>query len=920
MTSKLETSSSSTLLTTKINKLLSDLNKEFAGFETTTKEEVIMSFNEVVRKFYSSLEKPLFNYKEFRQGKLPNISEINGSFILAQQDLQILYEELSSLREKLSSNYNALAAASLQVKSDLSKATSDLLDYKIQNTNRIQPSFIDMFNNLSKIDSDDNSYDKDKAFVDTKNNRVIMPLEEEAEVLKITRIRIAEDSVGNSGNNEEVGVVARDNLQFISDSNVDTWFEFEQVNRKEIVAPTVLSLRIDFEEEKIFNLIEVVPLVLPNGTAPAISSIRGSVDGSTFFDLMPFYQGEITQDSIGTDVIQLNSKDDNPTEENILYFFPKKIKYLSVKFIEDASYFIRTPSGIKNRTAVGIKELKVKAQKFKQKGQIISIDHEANKEISKVAVKSSEVIPDNFDTTLDYFISVDSGRTWDPIGPSQRVSTDKSEVLNYNIDFLEESKRTEVPVSAVKLRVDMEVKTSEDDTTINSAFSRVEKTEFQSIGAGSKTISLEEKPIGGLDIYRVNYGSVGGSGFYRTETSSLTEIEDRILLQLPLSVFPQNSIKEDREVIFADNFTWTRVNDLTTSSATDLHYEFDYINNIVTFNKDDSGTRKGKEPAGDILFKLERENPIFKNLGKQSQVETSLRHDGVKEKIQIYKLNEEILNKTIRIRNNSSVHRLGVTEIDNVTVTQDLNSKLTLEKDYINGVYELTTSGDFSVDKTKGVLYTFESVDSDEDIQVSVDYKTRTSLDFELQEGQVLVDTEAYQPQNKVFDIDIASPTFVVNLGIKNISKGTLQFNTFPAEFETEVSFEEMEEKFEDNDILNAYAVDYREGLIYTKNQTSGQLQGICSAADYFIEYNISYKLPRTSFTVNKDDQQIVFADDYVLDFFADSQVNGLSSPLFKIEYGFADTIDESSIELIKYVTPLLNSYTITTTPKDTIV
>lgn len=901
--------------------MLQSLNRDFAAFETRTQEDIITSFNEVVKRFYQTVEKPLFTYRTFRQGKLPNIKEMNASFTAAGQDLQIIYRELDSIRRRLATNFNALSGMSLNVKSNLSKASSDLLDYKIQNTNRIEPTFYDKFINLSKIETDDNVFDKDKAFVDSKNGRVVMPLSSEAENLEVARIQIVEDSIGVSGNNQEVGAVPRDNLQFVSDSNMDTWFEFEQVSRNEITTPTVLNLKMEFKEEKIFNLLEVAALQMPNGTYPAISEIFGSIDDGAYSDLMPFFLGQTTQDSFGKTVIQLNANEDNPTEENIFYFFPKKLKFLRIKFVEDASYFIRTPSGLRNRTAIAIKEVKAKSQKFSQEGQFISTNFISDRELSKVAIFTDEVLPPNFDSTLKYYISIDSGRSWDEITPSQKVNNEVPGVLNYNIDFLEGSKTTELPVTSVKLKLDLELATSEDDTSINSAFTRVPKTEFQSIGAGSKTIALEQKPIGAVSIYQVNYGSVGSGNFYRVQSGQIEELDDRTIVRLPLDVFPSNSIKKDQEIIYADNFVWERVDSLSGAAASDLKYQFDYINNIITFYLDDgSGNRQGKLPANDILFKLERENPLFKNLGENYQVNTVFAHDGIKEKIKLYKLLEEELVKSIKLRNNSTIHRLGVTEIQSVSVTQDPNNKLTDEKDYINGVLELTQGGDYSVDKDKGLLYVFSEIDSDEDVRVEVTYKEREDLPFTITEGMITVESDAYKSDNKTFDITIPSSTFVVDLGIKNIAQGTVQFNTFPPELVTEVAFDEMEEKFQDDDIDSPYSIDYREGKLYSKNAISGKLVGILRAADYFIEYNLSYQIPQTAYGVNREEQLIEFADDYVLDYFADSQVSGLGTPLFKIEYAFADEVDEPASEIIQYVTPMLNEYRIITTPKDVLV
>lgn len=920
MSNRLETSSASNLLSNKINIMLGGLNKDFSNFENKTKEDIITSFNEVVRKFYSTLEQPLFTYRELKEGKEPNIEELNSSFTAGQQDLEIVYEEMASIRKKLASNFNALSAMSARIKSNIAQASSDLLDYNIQNSNRIQPTFFDKFINLSKTESDQKSYNKDKAFVDTKNSRVVLPLDGEADVLKLKRLVIIDDSIGTSGNNQEIGAVARDNLQLLADGNMDTWFEFEQVNKNEITTPTILSVKLEFDEEKIFNLLEVAALAMPNGTYPAISAMRASVDDNVYFDLMPFYLGDFSKDSFGNSVIQLNPDETNPTDENMLYFFPKKIKYLTIKFLEDSSYFIRTPSGIRNRTAIGLKEVKAKAQKFKQEGQFLSSNYISDKELSKIAIITDEILPPNFDSTLDYFVSTDNGKNWDAIGPTQKVGTDKPEVLNYNIDFLEGSKKTEVPVRSVKLKVDLKVETSSDDTTINSSFKNQKKTEFLSINPGTKSIGVGEKPIGPVNIYQVNYGSVGAGSFYKIPTSEIKELTDKIIIQLPLEVFPSNTIKTDQEVLYIENSIWNRVGSLDGSSATDTDYEFDYVNNIITLYKlDSSNNREGKKPNGEILFKLERENPMFIKQGDTYSVNTVYKHDGIKEKIKIYKIKELDIVKEVRIKNLSTVHKLGISEIQSIAIVKDLNGKLLDSKPYVNGVLELADAGDYSVDKEKGILYTFSEISSNEEVIIGVTYKEKEDLKFDMKDGTITTKASDYKTENKTFSFDIVTPTYIIDLGIKNIAKGTIQFTEYPTAFGTEVSYDTVEASFNDLTITSPYAIDYVKGILYSRTPITGKIAGILAAADYFIEYNISRKIPQSAYSVIREDRNIIFNDDYILDYFAERQGSGMATPLFKIEYSFAEDIKESSGELIKYVTLFLNNYKIITTPKDAV-
>jgi hypothetical protein len=919
MSSKLEAASSSTFLTNKINIMLNDLNKDFAGLDSRTKEDVIMTFNEIVKKFYKTIEKPLFNYNEIKRGKLPDIEELNKTLKSAEQDLKVIYKEMQSLRQKMAANFNALSAKSIKIKSEIAKTYSDMTDYRLQNQNKDTPAFSDSFNDLSKVDSEDDSYDKEKAFVDTKNNRILGSLQGEAEGLKPNKISIGESSIGTPGNNQEIGAVARDNLQLLADNNLDTWFEFEQVSKREIDTPTILDLKMEFQEEKVFNILETATVAFPTGGYPAIMEIKGSIDGSFFFDLMPYFLGEIAKDSIGNSIIQLGEKDSNPSDSNLLYFFPKKIKYLNIKFIEDTPFFIKTPSGIKSRNAIGIKEIKAKSQKFKPEGQFVSISHLSEKEISKVLLFTEERFFEGYDLTYDYFVSVDNGKDWKEIGASQRVTDGKPEVLNYNIDFFKDSIKTDLPVTQVKLRANLKIEQSEDDAAASATFKSITNTEFKSISGGVKQLPLQQKPIADTIITEIGLGSRGGAGFYKLPSSGITEFVDLMLVQLPLNVFEQGSIALDEEVVYIDNFIWKRVDDLTTSVGTDRHYEYDYLNNIIKFYLDDAGVRKGARPIGDILFKLEREALLLKKMEGEFRAETKFKTSGIKEKIKIYKLSDETKLKIIKLRSRSTIHRLQTADIQEITVTQDTNGKLASQVDYTNGVLEFSGANEFSVDKTKGILYSSSEIDSEEEVLVEIEYKERTDTDFTVRMGEVYIKEEDYKSVPKQFNITVPLSTFVVDLGSINIEKGSMEFTKAPEEIETEVTIEEMEKRFQSSE-TGLYSIDYRKGLLYLQAAITGEVNGILSAADYYIEYNLGYRVPRSLFQINKEEKLIVFTDDYVADNFTESNRTGSPPKLFKVEYSYADEVKETPGELLPYITPMISHYRLIATPKELIL
>lgn len=917
MASKLETSYSGMFLDTKLRTLLNDLNKELINSNLSTKEDISSLFNKVVKEYYGNLHKALFKYKEIGKGNNPDITQLNLDNYTIYNDLRILYSSLKNIRNLLASNYNTLSGMSLKIKTDMAEASSKLIDYKLQNTNKIEPLFTDSFFNLSKIENDDSKYTKTKAFIDTFNNNVVLPLNGEAETLKLKSIKIVQDSVGTSGNNQEINSIARDNLKLAVDNSLDTWFEFEQVGSTELQLPTILNLKLEFEEEKIFNLLDISTVQMPNGSYPAILEIKGSTDGAAFFDLKSLFLGDITKDSIGNNIIQLGENQENPNGGNMLYFSPRKIKFLSIKLIEDSSFFIKTSSGIKYRRAIGIRELKAKSQKFKNEGQLITTNFLSNKEISKITLSTKEYEVPNFKNTFNYFISVDDGLNWEGISPSQKIKDKIPEILSYNIDYLESSKKTEFPIASVKMKCEFKLEEGDESTSITSGYNKENKTEFLNLAAGTKTITLQEQPFGSIILSRTNFGSVGRSSYFKIPNSSLKELADRYILQLPLHIFPSEKIEINQEEILIDNYVWTRVDDITsTHSATSLVYEFDYINNIITFAKTIASAQAGKKPSGDIFFKLKRENIKLDPQVTGAILKTRFPHDGIKENISIYKLSETLSEKLFKLRNLASLHRIGIGEIDHITITQDLNSKLDTEKPYVNGVIELSGNGEYSIDKKNGIIFTYQALDNSEEILVNIFYKEKTDVSFSLEDG-VLKTQENIQFDNKTFNLNIPSQTYAVSLGFSNIQKNSIVFIDFPSELQTEVPLALMETAFNTQNTFGQYAIDYDNGIIYSQDKFSGKLSGTLNNTNYFGEYNITYKIPETSYTVLIKDKIIELNDKFVSDFFNDSNAETQTPSLLKVDYVFIKETKESMSELLPYSTPFIMEYKIITALKE---
>jgi hypothetical protein len=347
-------------------------------------------------------------------------------------------------------------------------------------------------------------------------------------------------------------------------------------------------------------------------------------------------------------------------------------------------------------------------------------------------------------------------------------------------------------------------------------------------------------------------------------------------------------------------------------------YEFDYYNNIITFNRTISAAKHGKKPNGDIFFKLKRENAKIVPSETGHSVNTRFAHDAIKENISIYQVSEDDTVMSFKLRNLASVHRLNKEEIKTLTIISDTSSVLQTVKPFINGVVELKNIGDYSIDKKRGVIFTFNPLNSTNEVLVEVTYNEKIPLTFDITNGHLLT-TAAITKKNKTFNATLLSQAYIVDIGSRNIEEKSILFTNIPISMTTEVLYKNIDVEFNEAGTTGKYAIDYENGILYLQNKASGLFSGILVNTNYFIEYNITYKIPETFYSIVPAEKKIEFTDKFVSHFFNISANEVLSASLLKVEYSFAEEIKESTSELFPYTTPFIMEYKIITTPKESL-
>ena len=148
--------------------------------------------------------------------------------------------------------------------------------------------------------------------------------------------------------------------------------------------------------------------------------------------------------------------------QGLYTFTPRKTRYVHIVFRQSEPYRIVTTKGEeKLRYAIGIRDITIKALKFKNKGELISSPLKCPEEIKKAMLEVTQTpVKDSELTNIRYYISHNEGGGWNQIQPKHLTGVSGTvsvkEILNYNnVSF--DSISTKVPVSSLRLKMILEI-------------------------------------------------------------------------------------------------------------------------------------------------------------------------------------------------------------------------------------------------------------------------------------------------------------------------------------------------------------------------------------------------------------------------------------------------------------------------------
>lgn len=917
MGNKINSQSNSRIVDNKLKTVLKDINSKLKDTKIEEREELLVTFNNLISKFYTTLSSPILSPGYFRSGVTPNYADINEKFKEAGQDLEVLFSEINSLHRFAIENFNTLNTSSSSVRSRIRKIASNIADYRLYATDTIGGAlnFGDTFLNTDKTDYSKDLYKEEKCFVDVFAGAATLPLDEgKTEIRTVEQLSIGGLSNGQSGNNQELGALRRNRLDALSDGSADSWFEYENVTFTESSQPLFFQLQIKLEENSVINCLDISTLAFGSKKHPKITSLELSVDGSSYFSVLSeVVSGRANIAEIG--FIPLSPTPGNMSESCKIYFQPRKVTYINILFQQDEAYTIRTPSGTAYRKAIGIRDVLVVGQGFKKKGELVSIPFEAASEIKKVALKANL-----FDkagvTSAKHFISYNNGQNWNEIQSAEQLSKSTPEILNYNLEDIE-SIKTETPISAIRYKCLLERSPQNFSNKASVVTQEITTTEFVNVSSSTQSVVLKQKPLlNSVDIHNVSYGSIGGSSSYYIPKSEIINRGVYNLAYLPIKPFGKNKIAQDQEIVRVKGEVWSRVESIDASAAGKF-YEFDYVNNIIKFG-DNTNTLN---PNSDIEFFLKREKALLIK-DEYKYLQLAFTSDQVASSTQVYRLGETVKAPTLQLRKTATIHSLGFKEIQDIQIISNDGSVLLSEKEFFNGYEELKIAGDYSVDYANGTLYTKTPVPLSGNVSIEIFYRERKDVSKVQYVGNdIVVPDNDYFTDRVSKSIEVNALSNVIFIGDEMIEPGSIKFLTLPEYFKKEVPFLGNSSEFNigltNSELQGYYTIDYKAGVIYTYTPVVGTLFLDYNKSEYYVEYNLAASIPKTEYTVSETNSSITFSDQYIITNFSDSISRVSSRTLFKVRYKYALEVEQNPKELEPYYSPMLLDYRISILDKD---
>lgn len=742
----------------KLEKILSRLQDENPTSSLQTKEALTAEAAKLLSLFYKELKDFQFKNPLAVKRTLPELKDYNLTFQSLSDDISILFSELENLETVVVDQFNTITTQANRINSRVKKLGSNLVDLKLYSKLPIKNNIFvsDSFNNTLKIESNSSLLNTQECQVNNAEGIVTLPLDlAKTKIVNINLLPLINTtSNGRSGNNQELGIVNRNSsLRSLTDSNSDSWFEYERVVKQDDGVPLILDLTFNLNKEEIINFIRINPNNFGTKTEIEILDISTSVDGKSYKSI----KDEILIENLNIideqNIFKLAPSTSKFAGQGLFTFTPRYGKYVNIKLKQSSPYIITTVQGSQFRYAIGLRDIEISQQAYLPSGELVSSSFEIGEEIKKIALKTEQsFIEQNELGSIDYEVSVDNGNSWIGLAPLEsksliNIANKKDEVLNINTQD-PNSVNTENPVTGFRYKI--KLNRSSNNFNENS-FSFVEDIAEASELKVAPVIepwvfSLEKKPIPeSIFILDTNFGSRG-------DLSQKTKIGkgsgNKISFNLPWDNLVIDPVKNNNNSVsyapiykvYVGGEEWSEVPSFEAQQPEDKVFRIKrnmfnpgnpfLLNNSTPVNLSTGsptpGTlvlefgdgTNGKAPEVGSLIEVgfTEERLFLIDEGKTGELVFPC--GSQKAQMSIFQKGN-VIQDTVELSSGSNIHILKnknlIVDNDHTVIFTNQDGDFVAEVPFKNGQIapdgELANPGEFSIDKEAGIIYSFNTTD-----------------------------------------------------------------------------------------------------------------------------------------------------------------------------------------------------------------
>lgn len=317
---------------------------------------------------------------------------------LSADYLDSIYDTIDSVGENLENNIAQIYNVSSSLYNH-SSAIEDILTANLSTfTNRLNSvsfsyandtvSFIESFESSEFIDK---KFSVDRALtIDSINKTLTLP-EKNTIKNKMVSIIIEPDSNGAAGNS--LNGFKNSDIAVINDDDVSSMFEYEKFTGTFSSTNLDLILTLKLESYSVTNGM-YIKLYSPDGIQfPIVDFIEVSPDGEKWISVDYFLDTT------------------TPKNDYFIRYLSEPTRYVRLKISQFVAQYVNTGFGVKQRYAIGIREIQVLTTEYAAEGEYVSIPFSTGSPISTVSLEADY----ESNSDLTFSISANNGGKWLPI-------------------------------------------------------------------------------------------------------------------------------------------------------------------------------------------------------------------------------------------------------------------------------------------------------------------------------------------------------------------------------------------------------------------------------------------------------------------------------------------------------------------------